>query len=230
MTSQTRRLQLIERLADLIVGQDSSHPLRVAIDGVDAAGKTRLADELVEPILRRNRPVIRASIDGFHNPREIRYRRGKNSPEGYYYDSFDYEAIQLFLLSPLGPDGDRRYKTAKFDFRTESSVTPALNTAEHDSVLLFDGVFLLRPELLSSWDFSVFVDIDFKVSMERALVRDQALFGTEENVRQRYSQRYIPGQKIYLEEAQPAVRADIVVENNSPLNPILRVRAPNGKG
>jgi uridine kinase len=40
------------------------HPTRVAIDGVDAAGKTTLDDELAEVLRERGRGVIRASIDG----------------------------------------------------------------------------------------------------------------------------------------------------------------------
>ena len=40
------------------------HPTRVAINGVDAAGKTTLADALVAPLEELGRPVIRASVDG----------------------------------------------------------------------------------------------------------------------------------------------------------------------
>lgn len=55
------RNQLLEHLADLINQIDCTHPLRVAIDGVDAAGKTILDDELVRPVEKRGRPVIRTS-------------------------------------------------------------------------------------------------------------------------------------------------------------------------
>ena len=78
----TTRLQILEQLAGLIVAIGRPHPVRVAIDGVDAAGKTMLADELTPLIEARGRPAIRASADGFHNPRVIRYRRGADSPEG----------------------------------------------------------------------------------------------------------------------------------------------------
>lgn len=40
------------------------HSVRVAIDGVDAAGKTTFADELAPRLTALGRPVIRASIDG----------------------------------------------------------------------------------------------------------------------------------------------------------------------
>jgi uridine kinase len=53
-------------------------------------------------------PVIRASVDGFHHPREIRYRLGRDSPEGFYRDSYDLDALQRELLDPLSPGGSRR--------------------------------------------------------------------------------------------------------------------------
>jgi len=59
---------LVERIALLI----RPHPIRVAIDGVDGVGKTTLANELVDPLRRRGLLVIRASIDGFHNPGSVR--------------------------------------------------------------------------------------------------------------------------------------------------------------
>jgi uridine kinase len=46
--------------------------VRVAIDGVDGAGKTTFANELAEVVGGLGRPVIRASVDGFHNPRVVR--------------------------------------------------------------------------------------------------------------------------------------------------------------
>jgi uridine kinase len=43
-------------------------------------------------------------------------------------------------------------------------------------VLLFDGVFLLRPELNDLWDFRVFVEVDAEEALRRAVVRDEELF------------------------------------------------------
>lgn len=104
-----RRVTL-EQLAQLIAFVERPHPVRVAIDGIDAAGKTILSDELVAPIEDLTRSVIRASCDGFHSVRADRYRRVRDSPEGYYHDSFDYEAIRSALLVPLGPSGSGSYR------------------------------------------------------------------------------------------------------------------------
>lgn len=212
---------VIDELADLIAGVSRPHPVRVGIDGVDATGKTTLADELVRPVEQRGRQVIRASIDGFHRPRAERYRLGVDSPEGYYLDSFDYGALRDVLLVPLGPQGSRRYRRAVFDFRSDSPVGEPSLEAPPDAILLFDGVFLFRPELYPYWDFRIFVDVDFDETLRRACERDTALLGSADAIRKRYQVRYIPGQQLYLQTARPADRANVVLENVDPKTPTL---------
>lgn len=168
---------MLDCLADRIHSTKRPHPVRVAIDGAAAAGQTMLADELVEPLVARGRPVIRASIDGFHRARAHRYRRGTDSPEGYFLDSFDHDAILANLLRPLGPGGSLRFRTAVFDHRSDRAASARERTARRRAVLVFDGVFLLRPELNDAWDFRVFLAADFDVTLRRAVQRDQALFG-----------------------------------------------------
>ena len=216
-----KRPQVLDELACRIIQIEKPHPLRVAIDGPDAAGKTTLAQELSSLLQARGRPVIRASIDGFHNPARIRYRRGATSPEGYYHDSFNYQALTKSLLSPLGPGGSRQYHSAVFDYRTDSEVQIPIQVAEVNAVLLFDGVFLLRSELKQHWDYTIFVAVAFENTLARAEQRDAVLFGSLEEVRRRYEQRYIPGQKLYFDECQPKERAKVVVDNNDPWNAVM---------
>jgi uridine kinase len=47
----------------MIASARTDHPVRVAVDGIDAAGKTTLADALVNPLSQLGRGVIRASND-----------------------------------------------------------------------------------------------------------------------------------------------------------------------
>jgi uridine kinase len=219
------RAQVLEELANQITQIERTHPTRVAIDGPDAAGKTRLADELVPLLQAHGRQVIRVSIDGFHNPTHIRYQRENATPEGYYRDSFNYAALSEVLLKPLGRDGSCQYRTAVFDYRTDSEVQKPPQLAQANAILLFDGVFLLRPELLKHWDFTIFVDASFEVTLARVEQRDTSLFGSKEEVRQRYKQRYIPGQQLYFAERRPKELADVVIDNNDPANPIKLSRA-----
>jgi uridine kinase len=201
------------RIADILGGIRPPHPLRVAIDGLDAAGKTTLADELAAELERRGRPVIRASVDGFHHPRARRYRRGPMSPDGYFLDSFDLAAIRREVLDPLGWGGSLRYRVAVFDYRADRPVEVPPQSAPSEAVLLFDGIFLLRPELDDAWDYRIFVEVSPETSGRRGTARDR----TEE----RYRARYLPAQRWYLQTVDPMSRADLRVVNEDPFSPVL---------
>ncbi|HKA17824.1 MAG TPA: uridine kinase [Blastocatellia bacterium] len=218
------RSQALRDLADRMIRINLTHPTRVAIDGVDAVGKTTLADELATIIEASDRNVIRASVDGFHNPARIRYQRGADSAEGYYRDSFNLRMVIEVLLEPLGPEGSRGYRSAIFDYRTDREIDQALETADEQAVLLFDGVFLHRPELREHFDFTVFVDAAFEVTLSRAIQRGG--FGPSEDgkLRNRYEQRYIPGQRLYLNEFRPKDRADAVFDNTEIGHPSVAYR------
>lgn len=228
MKLASSRPSILAQLVNLISAIDRPHPIRVAIDGVDASGKTTLADELAPLIEKCGRPVIRASVDGFHNPREVRYQRGVDSPAGYYHDAFNYAALQRDLLIPLGPDGKRKYRRAAFNLQENAPTPEVACAAPVNAILLCDGVFLLRPELIQYWDFSIFVDVDFNVSVPRAVARDVAQSDGDLSPQvawAKYNQRYVPGQKLYLTEARPQENANLVIQNNDFANPQLTILA-----
>ena len=212
---------MLDQLARRLMALQIQHPVRVAIDGVDAAGKTTLADELAALLIQHGRTVIRASIDGFHRPHAERHRQGTTSPEGYYVDSFDYDALRNVLLGPLGLHGSRLYRRAVFDYRIDAPSMTEEELAPEDAILLFDGVFLLRPEINDQWDYRIFVEVPFAVTVERAILRDIDLFGSAEATRARYEERYIPGQEIYLKSVDPLRRAQAIVQNENPEHPVL---------
>ena len=209
------REALMKGVVEIIMHIKRSHPTRVAIDGLDSAGKTRFADELVPLIKEGGREAIRASVDGFHNPRAERHRRGRLSPEGYYIDSFNYRALLDNLLLPLGPGGSLEYRGAVFDYKKDQPILAPMRKARPDAVLLFDGVFLLRPELVDLWDLRIYLDISYETMVARGVERGGGDDATEEL----YLERYVPGQKLYHLHSAPKRRADLVIDNNDPLNP-----------
>jgi uridine kinase len=211
----------VRQIAEYICHRKTARILTVSVDGIDAAGKTTLADSLRDELERRGQRVIRASIDGFHNPRSVRYARGNLSPEGYYYDSFDVDALEKFLLRPLRGGPGREYRSKVFDFKTDAPVGSAPIPVPDDGILIFDGVFLFRPELLGFWDVKIFLDISFEESLRRALRRDRHLFGESQAIEERYTRRYIPGEKLYLELCHPKTMADLVVHNEDFSHPTL---------
>ena len=204
-----KRAELIDLLIGRIAAVVRPHAVRVGIDGVDGVGKTRLADEMAKAHGPQGRQVIRASIDGFHNPRRVRYQLGRNSLEGYFRDSFNHEALTSVLLTPLGPAGDRRYRRKIFDYRTDSEVHAPIETASTDAILLFDGVFLHRPELRSHWDISFFLDAPFETTIARVARRD----GSSPDPAAPENRRYVEGQQLYLKTCEPKRAATLVINN-----------------
>jgi uridine kinase len=218
------REELLGQLAEEIESATTAHPVRVAIDGRPAAGKTTLADELAVVLRARGREVIRATIEGFLLPRSERHRRGEDSPEGCYHDSFDFDALHRVLLDPLSPDGDRRFQQAVYGRDTDTALSLPVTTAAADAVLLFDGVFLLRPELIDRWELRMFVSAAFEETLARARTRDLESLGSAARVEQRFHNRYLPSQQHYFDAVCPTDLADIIVHNDEPQQPAWEAR------
>ncbi|WP_235183197.1 nucleoside/nucleotide kinase family protein [Deinococcus phoenicis] len=189
---------------------------------MDGAGKTTFADELAEVLRARGRTVIHASVDGFHAPRAVRYRRGRTSPEGFYRDSYDCPGLRAALLGPLGPGGSGRYRPAIFDHVTDAPVELPERVAEEGSILLLDGLFLHRPELRDLWDDSVFLHVDFEISVPRGAARGPGYGSPDPHAESNH--RYVEGNRLYFREADPQRHAGVVVDNNDLQAPFV-VRA-----
>ncbi len=88
----------LARAAEAIADLPRDRRTLVAVDGVDGAGKTTFADRLAP---RLDRPVVRACEDDFLNPAAIRHRRGRESPEGFFRDTYDLALLGRLLLDPF---------------------------------------------------------------------------------------------------------------------------------
>jgi uridine kinase len=162
---------------------------RVAVDGVDGAGKTHFADELAALI---GEAAVRVRVDDFLNPPEVRYRLGRDSPEGFFLDSFDYPAFRRALEAPRA------------------------------ALVVADGIFLHRDELVELWDYSVWLEVPFTVSVPRGAARGYG-FGSPDPDAQS-NRRYVDGQRLYIACCSPQARATVVIDN-SDLDAPQRVRA-----
>lgn len=222
MTAQS----IIDDTVKALLEAKTSHPLRVGIDGASASGKTTFADNLVAPLRTQGRQVIRASIDGFHNPPDIRYRQGAHCPVGYVEDSFNKAAVLENVLHPLGPNGNGEYRPSLFDFVSNSETYAKLQRARPDAILIFEGVLLFCDKLAPHFDYRIFVNSDFDTVIYRALKRDSERLGGAEATLQKYRQRYIPGQQEYLNRHSPRESSHLVIDNNDFQRPQITARRP----
>ncbi|WP_296197573.1 uridine kinase [uncultured Microbacterium sp.] len=217
MTGAGVRATVVAQLWREIEQVSPAKRILIALDGFDGAGKTHLSAEIAEHAeAMGGRPLVRVSIDGFHHPREVRRRAG-DGPEGFCRGSYRYADFRRCVVEPL---------------RSGIPITPAIWDVARDApvdlgpvavpprgVVLVDGIFLQRPELLGVWDMTIWLEVPFAVSVPRGNARFPGRHDPDpEGVSNR---RYVQGQRLYLREADPRSRADWIFDNTDLAHPRL---------
>jgi uridine kinase len=204
------RSEVIAALSEEILHNYGKGRAIVAVDGLDGAGKSIFADELAAQLGIGHRAVFRASLDDFHNPRAVRYARGRDSAEGFYRDSYNYETFERVLVEPFRTGWIGSFVLKAFDLKSDAPFEQKWSSGPADALLIVDGVFANRPELKGLWNYSIWLDVDRDVASARVIVRNAADFehGTAD------PQRYVEGQALYLKEANPRTTATAIIDNN----------------
>lgn len=215
-----REAVLARVVAAVVAAADATpgHPCRVAVDGMTGTGKTTFRGELAAALRAAGREVVEASGDDFHHPREIRYRQGRGSAQGYYEDAYAYGGLASRLLAPLGPGGDGRVRLKYHDLETDAILDdePVVDVGA-GAVLVVDGSFLQRPELDGLWDLVIVLTASRAASAARQVVRD----GAPSDPADAYHARYFGAYDLYVAERNPVGRADIVVDNEDVAAPVI---------
>ncbi|MFH8369008.1 uridine kinase [Streptomyces sp. NPDC018031] len=186
--------------------------LLVGIDGFTAAGKTSFGHELAEWIGGTGRPVLRATLDDFKKPWKDRHLYDRESGEGYYRNAYDYDAVRRLLLDPCRTPEATSCALCGIDPLTQLDHSAEKTPLTADTVLIVDGVFAFRPRIDAYWDFRIWLRVDAELSVRRGAERDQDWAGSEAEAIHR--DRYLPAQRLYLAEADPLPRMDLVIDNS----------------
>jgi uridine kinase len=221
MTMTEERRAVIDAIASDIVQLELGYPVRVAVDGITAVGKTTFSDQLADAVRVLDRPCARVSMDGFHNPRSTRYRQGRESPDGYYEDAYDFTSLRRELLDPLGAGGSLLYRTAIIDLAADVPLSAPPQPADPRLVLIVDGSFLQRSELDGAWDRTIFLRSNFESARARGVARDAEQLGSAAEAERIFKVRYHAAQQRYLSDVEPERRADIVIEHHDPHRPVI---------
>jgi uridine kinase len=206
------RARVLDGLVDMI---DSlgNHRLRIAIDGLTAAGKTSLGHELANGLSRRGRPVFRASLDDFKRPWNERHWYDRLSGEGYYRNAFDREAACRLLLNPSDPHADGLVALCSIDPLTQIDHSAVKSAIPANGVLIVDGAFAYRPEINTYWDFRIWIEIPAELSVRRGVERDAEATGDAEQAEALHRDRYLAGELLYIDEVNPRSFVDVILDN-----------------
>ncbi|MGB0113770.1 MAG: hypothetical protein WBP59_11165 [Ilumatobacteraceae bacterium] len=223
-----QRTAVIEEVVSSIArSRIPGRPLLVGIDGIDGSGKSTFADELAIALAAVGTTATRASIDSFHRPREQRWARGRSSPAGFYLDSHDLDAVRQSLLDPYTSGQGHPYVTETFDEPSNQPIDAEARVVGADEVLLFDGIFVQRPELATYWDLTVFLDGSARVALDRLgyvveeLPADPALAAIHALDWAATLDRYASGMRWHLDLIQPADACSILIDNNDLARPTI---------
>lgn len=202
--------EVITALADEILHNYGKGRTIIAVDGLDGAGKSTFAEALAEQLGIGHRAVFHASIDDFHWPRARRYARGRDSAEGFYRDSFDYETLKRVLIGPFRTGWIGSFVLKAFDLKRDAPCEPVWSSAPKDAILVIDGIFLNRPELRGLWNYSIWLEVDAETATARVKARDAQEF--EHDIAN--PERYSGGQELYIAEANHRESATAIIDNN----------------
>lgn len=212
-SASAQRRELIHDVGRRVVGLSPAR-LRVVVDGYTASGKTSFAHELAAACRRLGRPTLRASLDDFKHPwrHAVEHGYDRTSGEGYYRNAPDFESANRLLLGPAGAAGTGRVVLCAHDPLTGEDHRSVTVPAPADSILIVDSVFGMRPEYDASWDFRIWIDVPPDVALARGIERDAEMEGRETATRL-HRDRYGAAERIYVDEVDPLVRADVIIDN-----------------
>lgn len=194
-------------------------PFVIGINGVSAAGKTTFTAELANRFSAAGHAVQTIAVDDFHHPKSYRYATGNNG-RAFYERYINFECLVRDLLQPIKATNRLHTTLTLLDLATD--VYDAVRTfdVEPASVVLVEGIFLFRSDLLPFLDLTIYLDIPLSLSVARGTQRWSHL--APEDVERRFRQKYLPGHELYVARHDPRDKADIVIDNASPASPIVR--------
>ncbi|PKR88563.1 uridine kinase [Pleomorphomonas diazotrophica] len=214
------RSTLLAQLARCI-SRTSGQRLRIGIDGRTGAGKTSFGHEIAQHLAQLGRPAFRACLDDFKKSWNDGHLYDRSTGEGYYRNAYDYQAVRSLLLNPLGPAGSGNCSLCSIDPITQTDYSKESIYIPPNGVLVVDGVFGFRPELVGLWEVRIWLEAEREEAFKRGTERDAGQGVTLRRVHDVHKSRYEAADDIYIQEVNPAVCADIVVDNTELAAPKL---------
>ncbi|MFE2301705.1 uridine kinase [Streptomyces sp. NPDC059445] len=169
----------------------------IAVDGMGGSGKSTLASA----VARLGGGVV-VHGDDFYRPMDPDERAALTPTEGYDR-YFDWQRLRDEVLTPLATGHDAHYR--RYDWPTGSLVTDELCAVTCDGIVLVEGVYTARPELVDHYDLVVYVDTPPEESMRRLRARGDDHGPIDWEARWRLAEEH------YLITTRPRDRAHLVV-------------------
>ena len=184
-----------------------------SIDGIDGAGKTTFATDLAAAVRERGVASAVVSLDGFHAPAAVRHQ-GADDADTWYLHAYDYDTFRRLVVEPFRTGGPVALDHRS---RVDDAVIPdpPRFRPEDRSVLVVEGVFLHRKELVGLWHTSAWLEVRMEVGLARTAERD----GSDPDPAAAINRRYFGAEERYLREFDPRRRANATFDLGDPASP-----------
>lgn len=183
----------------------------VAVSGIDGAGKTTVASAIADGLRARGLSVAIVHLDDWHTARETRF--AADDPGGHFYrHAYRFDELFELLVEPLRANRSLALRTTLRRLSDDLAYEHEYQLADVD-VLILDGILLLKRELRSRYDVSVWVECSFETALARAVARNQEGLPADALVRD-YATIYFPAQKLHMSRDDPRGHADLVLSSD----------------
>jgi uridine kinase len=173
----------------------SKQCILIGIDGYGGSGKSTFAAELSESL--EAAPII--SIDDFYKP--SRERKREPAPHAFGWQ-FDWQRLEKEVLKPLNTKGSARYR--RYDWKTDGLAN--MRTMQAGSPIIIEGVYILRPELVSYYDLRLWIECPKEIRLQRGIVRDG------EQARSQWEDDWMKEEERYVHACSPHLHAERIIQ------------------
>ena len=190
--------------------RDAQKSVVIGIGGCSGSGKTTLARELATQLDATLFPLDLYYRDLSQFPLDSRHKQNFDHP-----DSLESELIIEHVRALAAGKPIQR---PVYDFKTHSRVAGAFDPVVPAGVVIVEGILALHyNELVSLYDFSVYVNAPNEICLKRRIYRDMLERGrTEQSVREQFEATARPMAEKYV--LPSAARATATVEGTDSLD------------
>lgn len=180
--------------------------VRLGVDGAVEAETAAVADLVAERALAGGTPVLRVRASDFLHRRSVRLEFGADDVDAAFERWVDWAALQREVLDPLVDPAGLRWLPRLRDAGSDRAAREPVRDAAPGALLVLDGPYLLR------WELSGSLDVTVHLATSGTALRRR--FPDDGDPRPEAWRRYV-------DEQDPASRADLVVRHDHPDRPAL---------
>ncbi len=182
----------------------------IGIDGLGGAGKSTISETICNELENSAIHTILLHIDDFIHTKEIRYNSSYPEWQCYYELQWKYDYF-IDTVKKLKHGINNEHEIELYDKDNDSYFTKSYSVKKR-TVIVVEGIFLQREELQGIFDYMIYIDVPENVRMRRVLKRDTYI-GNEQQIVDKYENRYFPAERYYFKKYAPDHTANYVIHN-----------------